>query len=210
MSKKERLKEAALEAEFAEMDRVFKSLLVTTETMGRDEQNRLIKRRVVPVSDDEISASREKIMQMGLSHSELIDYAAREAAAGAKSFARLDEYELVVGIFEANNPRAISRILRDHFGENIVAQALLKAMDRQRVITAGQGARGKANGKAGIAKAEAKRLWGDWQAGKMLHKNQAAFARYVVDNVPDLISPKNVESWCTAWRKEKEAAAKNR
>jgi hypothetical protein len=203
MSAKAKKVEAADEAERIEVQRFIDALLLRRERVIVNGKERMTSKQIVPVTDDELSSAREKIEQMGLSHSELIDYAAREAAAGEKLIERVSKYEFIVGIFEAaKSNRDWPNIFKTHYSENIVAQALLKAMGLQRVITAGQGARGKANGKAGIAKAEAKRLWGDWQAGKMLHKSQAAFARYVVDNVPDLVSPKNVEAWCTTWGKE--------
>ncbi|MET4570619.1 hypothetical protein [Rhodanobacter soli] len=57
------------------------------------------------------------------------------------------------------------------------------------------------------AKAEAFKLWSDWQAGKTLHKSGAAFARFVCDKYPVLESPTTVERWARKWAVEK---SKNR
>ncbi len=52
------------------------------------------------------------------------------------------------------------------------------------------------------AKADARKLWNNWQTGQTLHKSQAAFARHVVDAFPVIENPKSVERWATQWRKE--------
>jgi hypothetical protein len=56
-----------------------------------------------------------------------------------------------------------------------------------------------------IAKAEAFKLWEDWQAGRARHKSGAAFARHVVDKLPLIESTKTVERWVTQWRKDAKA-----
>lgn len=60
------------------------------------------------------------------------------------------------------------------------------------------------NGKQ-AGRESAKKLWNDWQNGKTLHKSAAAFARYVVNSVPEIESTKTVERWCTAWSSGKNA-----
>lgn len=55
------------------------------------------------------------------------------------------------------------------------------------------------------AKAQARKLWQDWQAGRTLHKSGAAFARHVVRELPILESTKVVERWTREWK----AACKN-
>lgn len=52
------------------------------------------------------------------------------------------------------------------------------------------------------AKAKAKELWRDWQAGRTLHKCQAAFARYVVQCLPVIESTESVNRWVREWRAE--------
>lgn len=53
------------------------------------------------------------------------------------------------------------------------------------------------------AKSQARELWNDWQNGKTIHKSGAAFARYVVDALPDIESEESVKRWIRAWSKEK-------
>lgn len=59
-----------------------------------------------------------------------------------------------------------------------------------------------ANDTKQAAKAKAKELWRDWQAGRTLHKGQAAFARYVVQCLPVIESTESVNRWVRQWRKE--------
>lgn len=53
------------------------------------------------------------------------------------------------------------------------------------------------------AKKEAFKAWKDWQAGRVIHKSQAAFARFIVDTFPTLENPKSVERWAKEWREAK-------
>lgn len=55
------------------------------------------------------------------------------------------------------------------------------------------------------AKAEAFKLWQDWQAGRARHKSGAAFARHVIEACPAIESSKVVERWVTQWRKDAKA-----
>lgn len=52
------------------------------------------------------------------------------------------------------------------------------------------------------AKAEAFKLWQDWQVGKTRYKSGAAFARHVVETFRAIESTKAVERWVTQWRKD--------
>lgn len=51
------------------------------------------------------------------------------------------------------------------------------------------------------AKSQAFKLWEDWQANKLRFRSGAAFALYVVKELPELTSPKVVEGWVTEWRR---------
>lgn len=62
--------------------------------------------------------------------------------------------------------------------------------------------RKKANDPKQADKANAKRLWQDWQEGRAMHKSGAAFARFVVDNT-GIENPETVERWMRAWRRER-------
>jgi hypothetical protein len=57
-----------------------------------------------------------------------------------------------------------------------------------------------ANDPKQAAKADAFRMWQEWQAGRALYKSGAAFARHVVDSLP-LESTDTVERWVRVWRK---------
>lgn len=50
------------------------------------------------------------------------------------------------------------------------------------------------------AKAEAFRMWQEWQAGKAIHGSGAAFARRVVD-LTAIEDPNTVQRWMRQWRK---------
>jgi hypothetical protein len=52
-----------------------------------------------------------------------------------------------------------------------------------------------------LAKAEAFRLWCEWQAGAARYKSGAAFARHVVDTLP-IESTKSVERWMATWHRQ--------
>lgn len=51
------------------------------------------------------------------------------------------------------------------------------------------------------AKAQAYKLWQDWQLGSARFKSGAEFARHVVEVLPAIESTKVVERWVTQWRK---------
>jgi hypothetical protein len=53
------------------------------------------------------------------------------------------------------------------------------------------------------AKAEAFKLWEDWQSGKTLHKSGAAFARFVCEKHQVLESAITVERWVRTWKLKK-------
>lgn len=55
------------------------------------------------------------------------------------------------------------------------------------------------------AKAEALKLWQDWQAGHARYKSGAAFARHVVEKFTAIESTKVVERWATKWRADEKA-----
>jgi hypothetical protein len=59
-----------------------------------------------------------------------------------------------------------------------------------------------ANDKDGkqAAKAKARALWLQWQAGKVSFKGQGAFARHVCETF-GLLDSNNVEAWCREWKK---------
>lgn len=88
--------------------------------------------------------------------------------------------------------------------ERITHDAMLEVMkgelDRKR------GAAAKlANDPKQKAKVKAFELWQDWQTGKALHKSGAAFARHVMNKLPDLENQKTIERWVTHWRREAKA-----
>ena len=58
-----------------------------------------------------------------------------------------------------------------------------------------------ANDPKQAAKAEAFKLWQQWHQGKIQHRSGAAFARYVIENLPTITSTKVVERWATGWQR---------
>lgn len=82
--------------------------------------------------------------------------------------------------------------------EPLVEEALKTRNDRKR----GAAAR-LSNDPKQAAKKEAFKAWKDWQAGRVIHKSQASFARFIVDTFPTLENPKSVERWAKEWREAK-------
>lgn len=62
-----------------------------------------------------------------------------------------------------------------------------------------------ANSAKQAAKAKAHELWKDWQAGRAIHKSGAAFARYVVQQLPAIESEESVKRWAREWAAEAKA-----
>lgn len=82
-------------------------------------------------------------------------------------------------------------------------QAIDAAPREARKAVAKKAAQAKlANDTKQAAKAKAKELWRDWQAGRTLHKSGAAFSRYVVQSLPAIESTESVSRWMRQWRTE--------
>lgn len=62
-----------------------------------------------------------------------------------------------------------------------------------------------ANDPKQAAKAEAFKLWQEWQAGRARYKSGAAFARHVIETYPILEDPVSAGRWVTQWRKHAKA-----
>ena len=75
------------------------------------------------------------------------------------------------------------------------------AMYRKRAAHAGNRAKIASDPKQ-AAKAEAFKLWQQWQQGMALHKSGAAFARHVIATLPAIESSKVVERWVTDWQRD--------
>lgn len=58
------------------------------------------------------------------------------------------------------------------------------------------------------AKREIQQSWEDWQSGRELHANQAAFARAMCARHPDIMNPSTVEGWSRTWSKERRAGTR--
>ena len=81
------------------------------------------------------------------------------------------------------------------------AQTFTEAMARSSIAQEGA-ARKLANDPKQAAKAEAFKLWQQWQQGKTRHSSGAAFARHVIESYPAIISTKVVERWVTDWQRK--------
>lgn len=80
------------------------------------------------------------------------------------------------------------------------AQTFTEAMARSSIAQEGA-ARKLANDPKQAAKAEAFKLWQQWQQGKTRHSSGAAFARNFVESHPAITSTKVVERWVTDWQR---------
>jgi hypothetical protein len=100
---------------------------------------------------------------------------------------------------EARAARSAERAARERMF------ALLPQHTRRELALKGARAKLAADPKQ-AAKAEAFKLWQDWQAGKTRHKSGAAFARHVVKAIRVIENTKTVERWVTQWSKHAKAA----
>ena len=100
------------------------------------------------------------------------------------------------------------------YGHGLFEGALLSVSDprarkRLDVMRARAGAAARlANDPKQWGKERACELWRDWQSGKTSHASGAAFARFVVDEIPALESTKTIERWVTEWHREAESKAR--
>lgn len=107
-----------------------------------------------------------------------------------------EHWEKLRGPAGARNPE--TRLGRVHaivraFDERIAGEKALKQKARK-----GVEARLQSDPKQ-AAKAEAFRLWRDWQTGKAVYASGAAFARHVVEQTV-IEDPNTVQRWMRAWR----------
>lgn len=88
-----------------------------------------------------------------------------------------------------------------HLAREIANRPLLEQKARKDVARKAAAAK-LANDPKQAAKAEARKLWADWQTGKTIHRSAAAFARFVVKTLPVIESEEAVKRWEREWRKE--------
>lgn len=88
-------------------------------------------------------------------------------------------------------------------GYRALCHSLFEAPGIVRTRQAGSGAAVKlARDPKQAAKADAFKLWQEWQTGKARHRSGAAFARHVIDTLPTIESEKTVERWTRQWAKD--------
>lgn len=87
--------------------------------------------------------------------------------------------------------------------KSVVAESFFKGIEIYKKSNAKKSAKAKLNSDPKqAAKKEAKALWLEWQTGKTIHKNCAAFARHIISTLPIIESEETVKRWERAWRKE--------
>jgi len=160
-------------------------------------------------------ASTEWYSRELLDTSEKLLSTKREHLASTREY--LEELETVgrvISFIEAadsgiDSPRGAELMAQLREAQDPIAHALLfaakKLESNARKSVAAKAASAKlakdSNGKQ-AAKAEARKLWVDWQTGKTIHRSAAAFARFVVKTLPIIESEEAVKRWERDWRKD--------
>jgi hypothetical protein len=98
----------------------------------------------------------------------------------------------------------------------VAASTLLAGMEdfnaERRTAAAQKGAAAKlakdTDGKQ-AGKAQVRKLWEEWKAGKTRHRSGAAFALDALGKVAALKSTKKIETWVTEWGRERERRNRN-